>query len=103
MTVTPETIARHELIGLPVRIIDAKNTDLVGIEGRVVRETTGTLVVRAGDDPLGDVGAPRKQVPKAGTTFAFELETGVRIRVDGNRLVARPARRTETSGRSAWV
>ncbi|MFT4891484.1 MAG: ribonuclease P protein subunit POP4, partial [Halobacteriales archaeon] len=48
MPLTPETLPRHELVGLPVRVADAPNPDLVGIEGRVVRETMRTLVVGDG-------------------------------------------------------
>jgi ribonuclease P protein subunit POP4 len=94
MPVSPETVARHELVGLSVRVTDADNPDLVGIEGRVVDETTNTLRVE-GDERV-------RTVPKAGATLAFELPTGERVTVDGGRLVARPARRTELTGGSPW-
>ena len=94
MPVAPETVARHELVGLSVRVVEADNPALVGIEGRVVDETTNTLRVEAADRV--------RTVPKAGATFAFELPDGARVRVDGARLVARPARRTETTGGSQW-
>lgn len=117
MPLTPETLPRHELNGLRARIVDAENDDLVGIAGRVVRETTKTLSIR-GDDRV-------RQVPKSGTTFEFELPTdeaatareGVgiaeepaeragdsvtHVTVDGDRLLSRPARRTETTGESVW-
>ncbi len=45
MTLTPTTLTRHELTGLPVRVADASNPDAVGIAGRVVSETTNTIVV----------------------------------------------------------
>ena len=67
MPLTPETLTRHELIGLPFRVADAPNPDLVGISGRVVSETMGTLVVRTDS---GD-----KRVPKAGTTFEVVVPT----------------------------
>ncbi|MFB6353628.1 MAG: ribonuclease P protein component 1 [Halobacteriales archaeon] len=94
MPLTPASLVRHELVGLSVRVVEADNPDLVGIEGRVVDETTNTLRVE---------GAARvRTVPKAGATFAFELPDGTRVRVEGDRLVARPARRTETTGGSQW-
>lgn len=95
MALTPETLPRHELIGLMVTVEDAHNVDLVGIEGRVHGETTNTLIV-------SDEGETR-QVPKPGTTFRFTLPDTTTVDVAGDRLVARPARRTETRGASPWV
>jgi ribonuclease P protein subunit POP4 len=93
MTRTPETLARHELVGLDVRVVAASNPDLLDIDGEVVMETTNTLHIERGDRAW--------QVPKAGTTFAFELDSGT-VRIEGDRLVARPARRTEHTGDSTW-
>jgi len=65
MPLTPETLTRHELIGVPIRVADAPNPDLVGISGRVVSETMRTFVVAT------DSG--EKRVPKVGTTFEMAL------------------------------
>ena len=62
---TPETLARHELIGLPVRVVDAPSADFVGIAGRIVSETMKTLVV--------ETAAGDKRVPKAASTFELKL------------------------------
>ncbi len=98
----PETLVRHELAGLSVRVVDATHEGYVGVEGRVVDETANTLLVE------GDSGVV--QVQKAGTTFEFALEdhetdgaeTVSYVVVEGERLVARPARRTELTGDSKW-
>ena len=106
MNQQPETLTRHELVGLPVAVTAAANDDLVGIEGRVIRETTRTLVIRpdpTGDAPLGAVDERPRRVPKSGTTFAFRLADESVVSVYGDRLIARPARRTETTGGSLWV
>ncbi len=98
MSLSPETLPRHELVGLDVRVAAADNPDLVGIEGRVVDETERTLRVEGADGRT-------RQVPKAGTTFEFALPDdagGGHVTVDGDRLVARPAERTETTGDSRW-
>jgi len=102
MALTPETLPRHELVGLDVEVVSAPNPDLVGIGGEVVEETMETLGVerRAGDD--GDGESRVSRVPKAGATFAFDLPDGTRVTVEGERLVARPARRTEQTGDSRW-
>ena len=65
MPLTPETLTRHELIGVPTRVADAPNPDLVGLSGRVVSETMQTFVVAT---PSGE-----KRVPKAGTTFEMAV------------------------------
>ena len=65
MPLTPETLTRHELNGLRVEVVDAANSDLVGIAGRVVVETMGTLHL--------DDGSRVRQVPKEGATFEFAL------------------------------
>jgi len=65
MPLTPERLPRHELIGLPVRVADAANPDLVGIAGRVLRETRNTLVVER------ETSGRQWQIPKRGATFEF--------------------------------
>jgi ribonuclease P protein subunit POP4 len=93
MALTPETLPRHELRGLHTKVAAASNGSLVGIEGPVVSESENTLVV--------EQGGRTKRVPKAGATFEFALE-GEHATVAGERLVANPARRTETTGDSKW-
>ena len=90
----PRTLPRHELAGLRVEVVDSPNADLIGVSGTVVDETTNTLLVGTGDGT--------KQVPKAAATFRFTLEDDSRVVVEGDRLVARPARRTETTATSKW-
>jgi len=62
---TPETLTRHELIGLPLRVVDAASADFVGLSGRVVSETMQTIVVSS---ESGD-----KRVPKAESVFEIAL------------------------------
>ncbi|WP_181685424.1 ribonuclease P protein component 1 [Halorhabdus salina] len=104
MSRTAATLARHELLGLAARVSDATDSGLVGIDGTVVAETTNTVSIERGGRTW--------QVPKAGATFAFDLPGDVagspdagkpeRVAVDGERLIARPARRTERRGESTW-
>jgi ribonuclease P protein subunit POP4 len=97
MPLTPATLTRHELAGLPVSVVAAANPDLLGIEGTVVAETARTLSVEGSERVW--------QVPKADATFEFTLpDDGATqvVRVEGERLVARPARRTERAGDSKW-
>ncbi|MWV63769.1 ribonuclease P protein component 1 [Halorubrum sp. JWXQ-INN 858] len=72
--ITPETLTRHELVGLPVRVADADSDAHVGIAGRVLSETYHTVVVRTSS---GD-----KRVPKSGTTFEFAVVDDATVRTD---------------------
>jgi len=126
MALTPETLPRHELAGLPVTVVGSTDPGRVGTGGTVVRETMRTLVVRT------DSGVV--QVPKRGTEFEFTLptdeaaegakpsgtavelpsetagsagqsgggEAAAYVTVDGDVLLARPARRTEQEVDSTW-
>ncbi|NIC00102.1 ribonuclease P protein component 1 [Halobacterium sp. R2-5] len=127
MPLTPETLPRHELVGLHARVVESTDPSRVGIEGEVVRETMRTLVIDA--DPDGDSGTSGvKQVPKRGATFEFRLtdeaaaspkgagtasqpaggesqttgEGAAYVTVDGVALLSRPATRSETGVDSKW-
>jgi ribonuclease P protein subunit POP4 len=117
MAATPETLPRHELVGLRVRVVDATHDEYVGIAGRVVDETQGTLLIAPAGD--GSEGVGTRQVPKAAATFEFRLppadasddapaatqgaeSASEYVTVAGERLAARPARRTEHRGDSIW-
>jgi len=108
--ITPETLVRHELAGLCVRVAASSDPTLADRAGRVVDETRNTLVVRetpagraSGDGASDDGGSGPIQVPKAACTFEFRLdcEGDEYVTVAGDRLVARPARRTER-GAKTW-
>ncbi|MUV59894.1 ribonuclease P protein component 1 [Halobacterium sp. CBA1126] len=129
MSVTPETLPLHELVGLYARVVESTDPSRAGIEGEVVRETMRTLVVDSEEPRSSDSGASGvKQVPKRGTTFEFRLtdeaavsakETGTAsqpaggesqttgegaayVTVDGVALLSRPATRSETGVDSKW-
>ena len=69
MALTPETLPRHELNGLPVRVVESDDPGQVGIEGRVVIETTNTLSIEVREDGESRV----VQVPKPGSVFEFAI------------------------------
>jgi len=127
MPLTPETLTRHELVGLEVEVVAASNPDAVGISGRVVMETTQLLTIER-DTRVW-------HVPKDSATFAFDVDCEAQsasndvssaerrsaeqssgqsprdsgdeprtktVRVEGERLVGRPARRTANAGDSKW-
>jgi len=76
-------LVRHELIGLKVKILDAKNKSLKKISGIVIDETYNTLIIEKENKK-------RKIVPKKGTVFLFYLENGKKVKIIGDLLIGRP-------------
>jgi len=79
----PRNLVRHELIGLKIKVDESSNSMVRGLEGRVVDETRNMLVIE-------NEQSAEKKIPKAGNIFIFELNEGVKVRVKGERLIARP-------------
>jgi ribonuclease P protein subunit POP4 len=93
-----------------VRVADAANDDAIGITGRVASETERTLIIENADER-------ERQVPKGNAVFEFALAPTAAddesedeerraertyVTVEGTRLIANPARRTERKRRSKW-
>lgn len=77
-------VIHGEWIGKDVRVIDASNADLIGIEGLVVDETKHLLIIRHdGED---------KRVPKHLTKFRI-IWNGVPVDVAGDDILAPPEER----------
>ena len=83
--ITPQNILRHELIGLSVKVVRATNSSTRAIRGIVVDETKNMLSI--------DTKERRVRIPKNIATFRFNLPSGIRVDIDGARLVARPENR----------
>ncbi len=90
-TVTPQNIIRHELIGLNVSVVQASNSTMTGVRGDVVDETKNMLTI---SDKRGKI-----MIAKNTALFRFVLPSGVRVDVDGKRLVAKPENRLKTKMR----
>lgn len=83
--ITAGNILRHELIGLPVEVVQAANPAQVGIAGRIVDETRNMLVI---ETPRGE-----KRIGKAHAIFRIKLPDGTVVDVSGSALVSRPEKR----------
>lgn len=81
------SVARGELIGLPVRITAASDAGLVGLSGTVIDETLRTLTIRRDD-------GRESRISKPGTTFEFTTPKG-KVTVDGRAIEFRPEDRTK--------
>lgn len=76
-------LLKHELIGLKVKIIKAKNKNLEKIVGTVIDETYNTLIIEK-------LNGKTKVVPKKGTVFIFELDNNKKVKVLGDLIIGRP-------------
>lgn len=95
MIITPENLVRHELIGLPVEVVEGTNPSQLGISGRVIDETRNTFLIetRSGD----------KRVPKSCNCFLFTLSQGLKVKAEGSVLVSQPENRINKKiRRSRW-
>jgi len=80
---------KHELVGLRLRVVRASDGGMIGMEGTVVDETRGTVVIE---------GDARRTLPKRGTTFEFTLEDGSVQVIDGDTITFRPEDRIKRAG-----
>lgn len=84
---TARNLHIHELIGLPVKIINSSARELIGIEGKVVDETKNLLVIES--------KGREKKIPKISCTFLFTLENGEQVEIKGSKIMFRPEERTK--------
>ena len=81
MNIQPTDLARSELIGLTVEVVDAKNKSLIGLSGLIVNETKSTLSI----EKAGLV----KKVIKSQIKFNIMFK-GQTFQIDGKIVVGRP-------------
>ena len=92
--ITPNNIFRHELIGLPVKVVKSTHKGFVGIEGKVVYETKNTITIEENET--------EKIIPKGVATFHFNLPDGNIIEIEGKIIIARPEDRIKKKFRKIW-
>lgn len=82
---TPSNLAYHELIGLPVRVLNSEGGPTV-FSGKVVWETKNTLVI------VSEKGR-RLTIPKKHRIFVFRLGDN-EVALRGESIAYRPEDRT---------
>jgi small subunit ribosomal protein S17 len=91
--VSADNIARHELIGLEVRISGASNSNQKKIKGIIVSETRNTLTCNHRNK--------EKIVAKGEASFIFNL-AGTLVEVEGKTLIGRPEDRVKKKSKRDW-
>lgn len=78
--ITPENIARHELIGLETMIVKSANSQIVGLYGKIIDETKSMFTIQTATGV--------KMIPKNSSTWQFSFN-GTSATVDGNTITKR--------------
>ena len=84
-------ILRHELIGLEASVVNSSDPNLIGVSGRIIDETRGTLVIKGKNEKT-------YIIPKDTSIFKIISTDGEGVEVDGIKLVARPEDRIKKKG-----
>ena len=85
MNLTPESLARHELIGLEVNVEASSNPGQIGLSGQVVDETRNTFLL--------ETKAKVVRLAKKNTSLDFTLPFGQKVRIAGSVLISQPENR----------
>ena len=95
MNLNPESLARHELIGLEVRVEASSDPGQIGLSGQVVDETRNTFLLETKRNVL--------RLAKRNTNLIFTLPDGQNVRVYGSILVSQPENRiSKRMQRTRW-
>ena len=95
MNLTPESLARHELIGLSAQVELSSDPGLAGLSGQVVDETRNTFLLETVQRVL--------RIPKKNTSLIFTLPDGQRVKVNGSVLISQPENRiSKRMQRTRW-
>ena len=85
MNLTPESLARHELIGLEVNVEASSNPGQIGLSGQVVDETRNTFLLETKSKVV--------RLAKKNTSLDFTLPSGQMVRIAGSVLISQPENR----------
>jgi ribonuclease P protein subunit POP4 len=83
MTISPENILYHELVGLQVIIQESSDISLKGLSGKIVSETRNMITVEKKD---GNVSRVAKEIA---TKIELATDSGVCF-ISGSSLIGKP-------------
>jgi ribonuclease P protein subunit POP4 len=95
VNLNPESLARHELIGLEVLVETSSNPSQIGLSGQVVDETRNTFLL--------ETKAKVLRFAKKNTNLIFTLPDEQKVRVYGSILISQPENRiSKRMQRTRW-
>lgn len=84
MELNKKRLARSELIGLDVEVIESENRFNKGLKGKIIDETKNMFIIKTKET--------RKKIIKDQCVFEFKLK-GKNIQINGKSLSIRPEER----------
>jgi ribonuclease P protein subunit POP4 len=95
VNLNPESLARHELIGLEMLVASSSNPGQIGLSGQIVDETRNTFLL--------ETKAKVLRLAKKNTNLIFTLPDGQNVRVCGSVLISQPENRiSKRMQRTRW-
>ncbi len=91
---TAENLPRHELIGLPVEIVESTDPNIKGLVGTVIDETRNMLIIEQNKREI--------RVPKKQCEFRFTLQNKDKVQVSGQLIFGRPEERLKKRLPKKW-
>ncbi len=94
MTITPQNILGHELVGLPTHIVESKDPGHVCRGGVILGESKEMIRI--------DIGGGTISVPKGICVFDMTLPDSSVVRINGELLRGRPEDRMKKRLNRSW-
>ncbi|KXH76687.1 MAG: hypothetical protein AM326_06780 [Candidatus Thorarchaeota archaeon SMTZ-45] len=94
MTITPQNILRHELVGLPTHIVESKDPSHVCKEGIILSESKEMIRIGTARGTIS--------IPKGICVFDLTLPDSVVVRINGELLRGRPEDRIKKRFNRSW-
>jgi ribonuclease P protein subunit POP4 len=83
MTITPDNIHAHEIIGLNAKIIDSTDPTLKDLDGTIIFETKNTISIKMRNSTIKQIAK------KSAKKIELETSSGVCF-ISGSSMIARP-------------
>ncbi|MHA1247272.1 MAG: ribonuclease P protein component 1 [Candidatus Thorarchaeota archaeon] len=94
MTITPENLVRHEILGLRAHVVESHDPGLVCREGTIVDESKEMIHLETSHGVV--------MLPKRVCVFDVQLPNETVVRVDGRLLRGRPEDRLKRPVKRRW-
>ncbi|MBY8996459.1 MAG: ribonuclease P protein subunit [Candidatus Thorarchaeota archaeon] len=94
MRITPQNIAKHEIVGLSTHIIESKDTSHVCRKGVILDESKEMIQIGTEEGIIS--------VPKGICVFDMTLPDSTVVRIDGGLLRGRPEDRMKKRLNRSW-
>ena len=79
--ITADNIMSHEFIGLDTKVVESTNSQVVGLNGRIINETKSMFTL--------NTEKGQKSISKSSSNWKFSIE-GKDIVVKGDKIAKRP-------------